>query len=211
LGGGLGGLIGGGGPNFSTGSAATGGNIGGLIGGLALGPLGAFGGDLIGSLLAGYIGGGLPRMTKTQGFTDALKGSGDPLEAMLGSYLQQHGINQNIPLSTSSHGPGFQPTAVGNVLEFLSGTQMKDVHGNFLTPQGQTGYQHPVSLAMRPLSYLQQLVPNATNLQLSQIQQILPEIERMVGQRGRLPTKGLTGLLQGENTLAQKLRAAETY
>jgi hypothetical protein len=179
------------------------------------GPWGTGIGAALGAMLGiipGLTEGGLPKMTKPQGFANALEGSGNPLEAMLGQYIQQFGIGKGIPLSSSSPTPGFQPTAMGNVLEFLAGQQFPDLHGTTLTPKGQTGYQHPVGLAMRPLSYLQGLVPNSTELNFAQLKQIMPEIEQILLHRGRDGIgKGLTGLLQGENTLATKLQAAETF
>jgi hypothetical protein len=217
LGGGLAGLIGGSGPNFNSGSAGMGGGIGSTVGGLAglaLGPLGSLGGaflgDLLGSLLGGYIGGGLPKMAKPQGFVNALEGSGDPLEKLLGGYMQKYGINRGLDLSESKPTPGFQPTAMANVLELLGGQQMTDLHGTTLTPPGQTGYKHPVGLAVRKLAQLQGLVPNATELNTAQLKMIMPQIEQILLHRGQYG-HGLPALLGAENDLATKLRNATTY
>jgi len=171
--------------------------------------IGAVLGAMLG-LIPGLTEGGLPKMAKPQGFVNALEGSGNPLESMLGQYIQKYGINRGTDLSAPNQ--QLQPTAMANVLEFLSGTQLPYLGNNdILTPPGQAGYKNPVGLAVRRLPELQGLLPNSSNLSLAQIHSILPEITNIIEQRWRNGGNTLKGLLQNENALAAKLQAAETY
>jgi len=192
------------------GSSAEGGQIGGLAGGALgslLGPGGSLAGsaigDLLGNLLGGAIGGGLNKFAKPQGLTDLLKSSGNPLETLLGRYIQTQGTDKGYDLSEPQNATPFQPRRFGDVLELLSGQGLPNQVG------GNVGTQNSVYLSgWKNLGALQSMVPNATNLTSAQLQQIFPEIATLVN---KSKAGGLKGLLEQENTLATKLKAAESY
>jgi hypothetical protein len=205
------------GPNFNSSQANLGGSLGGPLGalaGLALGPAGAlagaFGGDLLGSVLGGLFTPGLNRMAKTTGFANAAEGSGIPAEQLLGQYIQKYFGGTNTPLSTGHPNVTQQPSAMANILEFLTQTQLPG--GGTLTPPGQTGYKNPASIGgIENLNKLDQMVPNFTPLSLNQLKQIFPEIEQVLFHRQYGKGGGLQNLLEGENQLATKLVNAESY
>jgi len=186
-------------------SGRTGEGVGRILGTLLGSPiLGAFLGDM-------FAPAGLPKFAKPQGFVNALEGSGSQIESMLGQYIQKYGIGKGLDLSEGHPTPGFQPTAMANILEALTGQQMPDLHGTTLTPKGQTGYEHPVGLAVQPLNVLRGLLPNMQNLSLSQVHQIWPQIQQLLLHRFSNGGGKLQGLLENTNTLATKLANAETY
>ena len=117
------------GGNPGSGDAALGGSLGGLAGSLLLGPLGgllgAFGGDFIGSL----FGGGVPREAKTSSIAQALQGSPNQLDELLGQFAQK-GVNAGNVLSESGSSTfGNSLQRVAGMLEALTGQQIQGVTG----------------------------------------------------------------------------------
>ncbi len=124
---------------INPGSASSeGGEIGGGIGlltGLALAPetgglsllldplLGAFGGDILG----GWFGGGLPTEAKPAGIASALGASGNPLDVLLGQYVNK-GVSEGDSLSQSGNSTFEAAVArFGAMLEALTGTRAPGV------------------------------------------------------------------------------------
>jgi hypothetical protein len=200
------------GPSFglnSSGAGSTGGTFGGIAGGAIGSIFGPFGtlagstlGDLLGSIIGNWVGGGLNKFAKPEGVVNTLEGSGNPIESLLGQYIQTSGIGQGFDLSGS--GPeNFNWPREADVLQLLSGEALpKNVFatGDFKNPVDLTGWKN--------LSQLQQSEPGATNLNLNQLQQIQNLIATLVNRSGGMNLKGLLG---EENTLASKLKAAEQY
>lgn len=218
---GLGGLLGGGsqignllqsllGPLLGlnqSGAGGEGGQIGGMVGGLAgtlFGPLGTLGGsavgDLLGSLVGNWVGGGLDKEAKPNAIVGKLETSGNPIEDLLGKYIQNYGINQGYNLSESSSVP-FNPAREGNVLQWLTGIGL---------PHSVTagGFQNNPTLGgWKNLSQLDAMA-QSPRISLNQVDQIKGLIAHLVNQRGG---KDLQSLLQEEGDLAQKLKSAESY
>lgn len=221
-GGGLGSLLSGGskignvlqqllGPLFGlnqSGAGGTGGEVGGLAGGALgsiFGPLGTLGGsalgDLLGSLVGNWAGGGLNREAKPNALINTLEASGNPVESELGKYIFNSGTQKGYDLSEPAGTP-FNPTREADVLQLLSGEAL---------PKGvtATGFQHdPTLTGWKSLQQLQAMEPNMTELNTNQLQQIRGLIASLVNKSGH---ESLQGLLGQENTLATKLREAETY
>jgi hypothetical protein len=199
-------------PSAAGNLGSTIGGAAGAIAGLPFGGLLGVGagsalGDLLGGLIGGWAGGGLPEMSKPQSYVDALKASGNPVEALLGRYIQQHGINMGYDLSEGGGTP-FKPREAGDLLELLSGDKLPLQEGGTLAPfGGELGYQNPVSLSgFKSLGALQAMFPEFQDLSTAQISQIMPEISRLIAQRG-----GLKAAAPGVENLATKLYQAETY
>lgn len=181
------------------GASNEGGQIGGLvggIGGLAFGsPMaGSAIGSLLGNLIGGWAGGGLDKFAKPQQYIQNLMGSGNPLEMLLGKYINQSGIQKGFDLSESSSAP-FKPGRMADVLQLLSGQGL---------PKGLD------NLGWKNYSELSQLSPNATQLNINQLRQIMPEMGALVNRSGG-GHQGLAALLNQESGLAMKLKNAESY
>jgi hypothetical protein len=198
------------GPLFGlnqSGAGGTGGEVGGFAGGALgslLGPLGTLGGsalgDLLGSLIGNWAGGGVAREAKPEALVGTLEGSGNATENLLGKYVQS-GINSGYDLSEPKGTP-FNTQREGDILQLLTG-------GGLPNKVTATGFGNNPSLSgWKNINALQGMFPNGTSLNLNQVQQILPLISRLVNQSGHESLRGLVGQ---ENTLAQKLRQAETY
>jgi hypothetical protein len=193
------------------GSSAEGGAIGGAAGGALgslLGPGGTLAGsaigDLLGNLLGGAIGGGIPSSAKPEALAGSLKASGNPLEELLGKYIQTQGVNKGYDLSGGPNTP-FNPRRFGDVIELLSGQSLPNRVG------GNVGFQNPVTLSgWKQGGAINSMLPNANILNMNQLSQIFPEISKLVNE-DRSKKGGLMGLLQQENSLAGKLKAAESY
>jgi hypothetical protein len=222
---GIGSLIGGGsqigslissllGPLFGL-NASTSGGEGGTIGGFAggalgsiFGPIGTLGGsaigDLLGSLIGNWIGGGVPSEAKPTALVNTLETSGNPVENELGKYIFNSGISRGYDLSEPANSVPFNPAREGDVLQLLSGEALP----HQITAQGGGFQNEPTLAGWKNLSQLQALEPGATNLNFNQIGQIRQLIARLVNASNN---QSLQGLLGEENTLATKLRNAESY
>lgn len=200
------------GPLFGlnqSGAGNEGGEIGGGIGsaiGMLFpefgGPLvGGALGSLFGGLAGNWVGGGVPQMQKPQAFSTGLSDSGNPLEKLLGGYVETQGIQKGYDLSepAGSNTP-FNPDRFANVLEFLSGQNFPQYNG--MLNAGGVGLG-----GIKNLSQLAGSNPTNQTLSMNQIKSIMPELESMVGgYKGKL-----SGLLPQVNGLAQKLYNAESY
>lgn len=178
---------------------------GGISGGEIGGPYGAIAGALIEGLLGGLSGAGvtgsLPREAKPEALVGTLDASGNPIEAELGKYIQTSGINQGFDLSESGAKP-FNPTREADVLQLLGGTALP----NSVTATGFNN--NPTLKGWKNLTQLQQMDPNATELNGNQLDQIKGLIAHLVNKSGG---QSLQKLLGEESGLAAKLKAAETY
>jgi len=176
----------------------AGGVVGASLGTVFGGPGGTFIGstlgDLLGNMLGAWIGGGLNKFVKPEETVQGLEGSGNTLEQMLGQYIQKYGINRGYDLSAAPGAVPFSPARMGDVLELLSGEKLPYNVGEL------GGWKQP--------GYLSGLLANPTLLSANQLQQIMPEMALLVN---RSRGENLETLLGKENTLATKLKAAESY
>jgi hypothetical protein len=195
----------------SSGAGSTGGMAGEIAGGLlgtAFGMpfLGAAAGDLLGSLLGDWIGGGLPRMAKPEGYVQALMASHDPLQIALAQYLQS-GYGRGYDLSEPVGTP-FNPSLFGNIEELAARQQFP------LNAQGllsyNVGFQHPVGLHFDTLQRLLAEHPGFPEVTAQQLLSVEPEL----GLIANVPTQA-----RGTNPAAwsqaaqllNELNAAESY
>jgi hypothetical protein len=201
-------LLGGGGGTAGAGGTPNVGMLAGILQNLTSGdPFKILGGQLGGGLeqLLGINASptGLPEMAKPEGLAGLLKGSGNPLEGLLAKYIQTQGINKGFDLSEAPGAAPFNPRKFGDVLELLSGEKLPGQVG------GNVGTQNPVYLSgWKNPSQLNSMVPNATQLSMNQLSQIFPEMALLADKSKQ---DGLKGLLNQENTLATKLKAAESF
>jgi hypothetical protein len=151
---------------------------------------------------------GLNKNVKPEGAVGVLEGSKNPLEQMLGQFIQNYGINQGKDLS-EPNGQGFNPAAYGDILQLLTGQHLP-VEQNGEIPIGNVpGAGHMVNLyGFNTLGQIQKQQPNATELSDAQIQQIMPQLAYYAN---HAQGHGLDALLSKTNQLATKLSNAETY
>jgi hypothetical protein len=177
---------------------------GGLIGALFGSPfLGAGIGDLFGTLLGDWIGGGIPQMAKPEAFVQALMASGNPQERALGEYIQQQGINRGFDLSEPGGTP-FNPWLFGNIAE-LATRQQFPLHNGLLS--FNLGFQNPVGLGFKTLAQLLAEHSGFPKVSPRQLLSIEPEMALIADQ----PTGSRKGAWSKAAQLLNELNAAENY
>ena len=187
---------------FGLNQTGTGANIAQDVGMLLGGPAG-----ILSGLLANWIGGGLNKMVKPEGAVSALNSMGG-IDAMLGQYIQNQGINKGFDLS-EPQGTTFNPAAYGDILQLLGGQSLGENAIGEIPLGNVPGAQKPVTLyGFEGLPQLQGKNPNATELSQEQLKQIAPQLQAMAD---RWHPGGLEKILQQASQLAMKLKAAETY